>query len=216
MSKTGGRGTSAAGAAQPKPKMPLLDKIRRKSRPAVHSGLLGSDSGSSAPTETAAPPPPVRADSPPPSENQPSGPASTDSYLRLGDHVRALVREATRKKLKDVDHEASTRVLNFVKHNQCPIVLEEMAKVLCEKLSSPFANKQWLAVKLVHRLFSADAENFDGTKEMVVQEVLKVYRKHEHQYQNMSYKCRIEVRGLLVPRQRTRAVPSYDVCQSPR
>ncbi|QDZ21970.1 hypothetical protein A3770_06p44880 [Chloropicon primus] len=178
--------------------MPLLNNFRKKSRPAVHSGLLGSESPSSASADVfSPPPPPVRAESPPTTEHHVSGPASTDSYLQLGNHVRALVREATRKKLKDVDHDASTRVVNFVKHNQCPVVLEEMAKILCEKLSSNWANKQWLAVKLTDRLYSSDAKNFDGTQDMVVQELTMLFQKHTQLHHPTSDKCRIEASRLL-------------------
>ena len=107
--------------------------------------------------------------------------------------ARAQVREATKKKLKDVDHEANTRVLNFVKHNQCPIVLDELAKVLCEKLSSNWVTKQWLAVKLIDRLYSANVCDFEETKEMVESEIMKVYQKHIQLAHPTSYKCRIEV-----------------------
>lgn len=78
--------------------------------------------------------------------------------------------------------------------------MEELAKVLCEKLGSHRPEKQWLAVKLVDRLYTADECIFQGRKQMVVSEIEKVYYKHNNSSSAMckaGFKCKIEATTVL-------------------
>ena len=183
--------------------MPIRLSSFRKARPAVHtSGLLGDNRQSGTALANADESPSNSFALPPPSTGETesvhvSAEQRMAGYLELGNQVRLLVREATRKRLKDVDHEANNRVLNFVRLRNCPVVVEELCKILCEKLSSSYIHKQWLAVKLVDRLYTACPTMFGERKAMIVREVASVYHKSNTTFCSKSQKCKIEASCLI-------------------